>query len=252
MIGIIGYGFVGKAVANGFSRTEHIVSDPKYNSVTTHDVCRANPEAIFVCLPTPSDDSNYSILKDCLQEIKDLQYKGIVAVKSTILPHHLEEFDVVLNPEFLSRATADEDFINPPFVLFGGKLQDCEQLNTIYNNYSTVDLKNVKYTDVKTASLAKYTFNSFYATKLTFMNAIYDITQEINVDFEELKGVLKMWPWMIGVSHLDVPGHEGRGFAGPCLPKDTQALADQFDVGILQSVLELNTIYRKEDKNGSN
>lgn len=252
MIGIIGYGFVGKAVANGFSKTDHVICDPKFNSVTIQDVCDANPDAIFVCLPTPYDNSNYSLLKGALQEIKDSQYSGIVAVKSTILPHHLENFDIVLNPEFLSRATADEDFVNPPFVLFGGNLEDCEQLNTVYEKYSTVNLTNVKYTDIKTASLAKYTFNSFYATKLTFMNAIYDITQEIDVNFEELKAVLKMWPWMIGVSHLDVPGHEGRGFAGPCLPKDTQALADQFDVTLLQSVLDLNTLYRKEDTNGSN
>jgi UDPglucose 6-dehydrogenase len=122
----------------------------------------------------------------------------------------------------------------------------------IYEKYSDVDLTNVTYTDVKTASLAKYTFNSFYATKITYMNALYDITKQIGVDFEELKTVLKMWPWMIGVSHLDVPGHEGRGFSGPCLPKDTKALAEAFDVKFLHKVLELNTMYRNEDNNGSN
>lgn len=249
MIGIIGYGFVGKAVQKGFSQTENIVSDPAYNSITINDVCRADPDVIFVCLPTPSDDTNYSILKNALQEIKDCNYAGLTVVKSTILPHHLDGFDVILNPEFLSRATADNDFINPPFVLFGGTTEQCKQLHNIYEKYSIVDLKNVKYTDIKTASLAKYTFNSFYATKLIYMNAIYDITQKIGVEFEELKDVLKMWPWMMGVSHLDVPGHEGRGFSGPCLPKDTAALAKEYDIELLHKVLELNTIYRNnEDK----
>lgn len=253
MIGIIGYGFVGHAVANGFSKTDHVICDPKLNTVTIQDVCDLNPEAIFVCLPTPETDPNYDILKTALQTIKDTDYDGIVVVKSTILPHHLDGFDVVLNPEFLSRATADYDFVNPPFVLFGGEPNKCIRLEEIYSRCSTVDLKSVKYTSIKTASLAKYTFNSFYATKLTYMNALYDVANEMQVDFDELKSVLKMWPWMMGVSHLDVPGHEGRGFSGPCLPKDTTALAKEFDVALLHTVLELNTLYRNnEENNGSN
>ena len=251
MIGIIGYGFVGKAVENAFTRCDSIISDPKYNSITIQDICTASPKAIFVCLPTPSDNSNYSILKGALRQLQESNYAGVIVVKSTILPHHLDEFNVVVNPEFLSRGSANEDFINPPFVLFGGNLQDCEQLNTIYKMYSEVDLTNTKFTDIKTACLAKYTFNSFYATKLTFMNAIYDITQSIGVDYNELKSIIEMQPW-IANSHLDVPGHEGRGFAGPCLPKDTEALAKEFNVELLKNVLDLNTLYRTEDKNGSN
>ena len=251
MIGIIGYGFVGKAVEYGFSKTDTIISDPKYNEVTIDDICSANPEAIFVCLPTPTDDSNYSILKEALRQIAFTNYNGIVVVKSTILPGHLAGFNVVVNPEFLSRGSANEDFVNPPFVLYGGKLEDCERLNTVYKKYSTVDLSNLKYTDINTACLAKYTFNSFYATKLTFMNAIYDITEQVGVDFKELKSIIEMQPW-IANSHLDVPGHEGRGFAGPCLPKDTEALAKEFNVELLNTVLDLNTQYRTEDKNGSN
>lgn len=252
MIGILGYGFVGKAVEFGFSKVQAIISDPAYNTNTIKDLVEANPEAIFVCLPTPSDDTNYSLLKEALKEIEDLEYKGITVVKSTILPHHIENFDIVLNPEFLSRKTACDDFINPPFVLFGGSEDKTKKLYEIYKKYSKVDLQNVKYTDIRTASLAKYTFNSFYATKLTFMNQIYDVCQVMNVDFEELKSTLKMWSWMIGVSHLDVPGHEGRGFSGPCLPKDTTALAKEFDLELLHSVLEVNNKYRREEENGSN
>lgn len=250
MIGIIGYGFVGKAVANGFPHTTKLVCDPAYNNVTIEEVVQENPEAIFVCLPTPTDDTNYFILKQALNQLKD--YKGITVVKSTILPHHLEGYDIVLNPEFLSRATADEDFIDPPFVLFGGDKYKCEALYNIYEKYSIVKLDKVMITDIKTASLAKYTFNSFYSTKLIFMNSLYDICNEVGVEFEELKDVLKLNPWMMGVSHLDVPGHEGRGFSGPCLPKDTKALAEAFNVELLHKVLELNTKYRKEDNNGSN
>ena len=244
MIGIIGYGFVGQAVAAGFPKVEHIVSDPAVNTVTIANVCAADPEAIFVCVPTPTDNSDYGILKSVLTEIERCEYKGLTVVKSTVLPRHLKEFNVILNPEFLSRKTAAEDFINPPLVLFGGHPEQTSQLYEIYKKYSIVNLTNVKFTDVKTASLAKYTFNSFYATKLTFMNQIYDVATEEGIDFDELKSVLKMNPWM-GVSHLDVPGWEGRGFSGPCLPKDTKALASEYNIKLLQTVLELNDQYRR-------
>jgi UDPglucose 6-dehydrogenase len=244
MIGIIGYGFVGQAVVSGFSKTPHIVSDPAVNTVTISDVCAANPEAIFVCVPTPTDGSNYAILRAVLTEIQCLKYTGLTVVKSTVLPGYLSEFDVILNPEFLSRKTALTDFTNPPLVLFGGDRDKTAQLFEIYRKYSTVDLTNIKFTDIKTAALAKYTFNAFYATKLTFMNQIYDVAIEEGIDFEELKSVLKMNPWM-GVNHLDVPGWEGRGFSGPCLPKDTEALSREYDIKLLQTVLELNDQYRR-------
>lgn len=245
MIGIIGYGFVGKAVNYGFRNIKCVISDPKYNSTTVADVCLQNPEAIFVCVPTPTDDTNYSVLKDVLSQIKSAKYQGLVVVKSTILPHHLQDYDIIYNPEFLSRKTYLDDFVKPPFVLFGGDKEKCNKLLEVYKNYSHVDLSNVKITDIKTASMAKYTFNTFFATKLIFMNQLYDVTQKVGVDFDELKSVLKMNPWMMGVSHLDVPGHEGRGFSGPCLPKDTEAFNREFNLPLLQTVLDLNNEYRK-------
>jgi UDPglucose 6-dehydrogenase len=244
MIGIIGYGMVGTALANGFPYCSHIISDPAINDITIEEVCAKNPEAIFVCVPTPSDDSNYSIIKEVLLRIKESNYSGLTVVKSTILPKHLDGFNVVYNPEFLSRKTAFQDFVNPLLVLFGGDPASTKQLYEIYKKYSVVNLGNIKFTDIKTASLAKYTFNTFYALKVTYMNQIYDVAQDLGVNFEELKTVLKLNPWMMGVSHLDVPGHEGRGFSGPCLPKDTIALANEFDVALLKKILEINDEYR--------
>lgn len=243
MIGIIGYGFVGKAVAYGFPNAQQIISDPAYNATTVREVVNENPEAIFVCLPTPTDDSNYSILKGVLDQIKSLDYKGLTVVKSTILPRHLEGYDVLLNPEFLSRNTANEDFVNPPFVLIGGDKEKANLLYMIYAKYSIVTLDKVIITDLKTASLAKYTFNSFYATKITFMNQLYDVCQKEDVDYNELKKIMHHNPW-IANQHIDVPGWEGRGFSGPCLPKDTAALAKEYDLDLLTKVLDLNTIYR--------
>lgn len=244
MIGIIGYGMVGKAVEYGFNRTTHIISDPAYNSVSVAEVCESKPEAIFICVPTPTDDSNYKILKDVLIEIKLSDYDGLVVVKSTVLPHHLDGFDVLYNPEFLSRATSLDDFINPPFVLIGGDMNDSHRLADLYRKYSRVNMDCVKFTDIKTASLAKYAMNSFYATKVTFMNSMYDIAQEIGADYDNMVEVFKLQPWM-GTHHFQVPGPDGsRGFGGPCLPKDTEALVKEFDSEILKTVLALNDKYR--------
>ena len=243
MIGIIGYGMVGQAVEYGFSRCSTIISDPKYNTTTITEVCTANPAAIFVCVPTPTDDSNYAALKGALAEIAACNYTGITVVKSTVLPHHLDNFDVVYNPEFLSRATSFDDFTNPPMLLIGGN-RGAELLD-IYCTYSTVDTSNTFLVDIKTAALAKYTMNSFYALKVTYMNSIYDIANDMGVDYNQVADILKQQPWM-GTHHFAVPGPDGeRGFGGPCLPKDSQAFTDKYNIQLLDLALELNQHYRK-------
>lgn len=242
MIGIIGLGMVGKAVKHGFSKAYTAYSDPKYNTVSVKDICRQCDDAIFVCVPTPTDDSNYSLLRSVLDEIKNYGYTGLVVVKSTVLPHHLEGYDVLYNPEFLSRATADQDFVNPPMVIIGG--DRAEELLELYKKYSVVNLDKVFLTDVKTASLVKYIMNSFYALKVTYMNQMYDVTEQLGIDWNDVASILAQHPWM-GSHHFQVPGPDGeRGFGGPCLPKDAEALVKEFDVEILKTVLKLNSKYR--------
>lgn len=244
MIGIIGYGFVGKAVAMGFSKTKHIASDPAYNNISIADVCNANPDAIFVCVPTPSDGTNYALLRSVLDELGTRKYEGIIAVKSTVLPDVIRQYDIVLNPEFLSRKTANDDFIHPPFVLLGGTRSKTDALAKLYEEYSIVDMTNVVHTDIATAAMVKYALNTFFATKITFMNQLYDVAQLNGVGYEQLKLILQLHPWM-GQSHMDVPGWEGRGFAGPCLPKDTQAYVNQYGerAALLRTVIDINAVY---------
>lgn len=244
MIGIIGYGMVGKAVEYGFNKTECIISDPAYGLTDIVDVVQANPEAIFVCVPTPTDHDNYSLLIGIIKDIKHAGYTGLIVVKSTVPSTYVEEFDIVYNPEFLSRATANQDFIRPPFVLLGGRSELTRQVAELYRKYSQVKLEKIIYTDIKTASLAKYTMNSFYATKVTFMNQMYDVAQELGVNWSSLTDILKQQPWM-GTHHFAVPGPDGeRGFGGSCLPKDTEALVKEFDLKLLATVIDLNTQYR--------
>lgn len=243
MIGIVGYGMVGKAVDYGFPNVSKIICDPEYRDTSLEDVCSCNPEAIFICVPTPTDNTNYKILKDVLNQIIKFGYKGLIVVKSTILPHELEGYDIIYNPEFLSRKTSNENFVNPPMLILGGN--KAKEVLYLYQKYSIVKTDNVFLTDIQTASLAKYTMNSFYALKITFMNSIYDISKEMNVNYNELTAILSKQPWM-GSHHFEVPGPDGqRGFGGPCLPKDTQALSKKFNIKLLNTALKLNEQYRQ-------
>jgi UDPglucose 6-dehydrogenase len=242
MIGIIGFGMVGNAVEYGFSKTTAIICDPAYNSNSIADVVAAAPEAIFVCVPTPTDDTNYATLTDTLDEIFKLDYTGLVIVKSTVPAKYIESYDVVFNPEFLSRKTSFYDFVRPPMLILGGAR--AEEAEELYNKYSIVETEHVFLTDIATATLLKYTMNCFYALKVTYMNSIYDVAQATGADYKAMQDILPKHPWM-GSHHFQVPGPDGsRGFGGPCLPKDTEAMVKEFDVELLTKVLELNKNYR--------
>ena len=120
-VGIIGYGFVGKAIHSGFKKNVKVLAiDPKLNTHIS-DLITFNPHIIFVCVPTPvSSDGisqDISILEQTLSEIKKNEIDSLVVIKSTVLPSHLDKIynknkKIVYNPEFLREKTANEDFIN--------------------------------------------------------------------------------------------------------------------------------------------
>ena len=96
-LGIIGKGFVGPAVSNGFTNdTEQFIVDPAINSHTIKDLVEWNPDMIFVCVPTPQQESHLDvdthIVRDVLLHIGFTDYANVVVVKSTITPNHLTQF----------------------------------------------------------------------------------------------------------------------------------------------------------------
>ena len=233
-LGIIGKGFVGSAVANGFDKDcEQIIVDPKYTDNTLEDVLDC--KLIFVCVPTPvADDGSCdtTIANEVLAELHRLQYKGVVVIKSTIIPDYLHEFKktydlkIVYNPEFLTEANANEDFKNPPFQVFGGKWRDCEVVEKAYLRYSSVRIVPTFKVDLTTASLLKYTINSWLATKVVFFNELKELHElgSSMVSWEQFTDMLSR-DERIGNSHMTVPGPDGeKGFGGHCFPKDTEAL----------------------------
>lgn len=252
-LGIIGKGFVGSAVSNGFNiDVDQFIVDPKYNNNTLHDLIDFDPSMCFICLPTPQQethlDVDISYVRETLVNLKELDYKGIVVVKSTITPQHLTKFKkdfaklkLVYNPEFLTEANSLQDFIEPNMQILGGKWRDCEAVEKAYIRHSSVKIVPTFKVDLITASLIKYAINSWLATKVIFFNEFREL-----FDSSGAKGSWDQFTDMlirdsrIGNSHLKVPGPDGQlGFGGHCFPKDTNALVYYSKLlGVKLSVLE--------------
>lgn len=262
-LGVIGAGFVGGSVIAGFDRNvDQCVVDTVKTKNTIEDLIEFDPSITFVCVPTPESkngDVDVSIVRQVLGDLHDREYKGIVVIKSTITPKHLTKMkkdfklSLVYNPEFLTEANAHNDFKNPHMQVLGGKWRDCELVEKAYVKHSSVKICPTFKTDIITASLLKYTINSFLATKVAFFNELYELFEESNThsSWEQFTDMLKCDP-RIGTSHLKVPGPDGKfGFGGHCFPKDTKALlhyAKQMDtsMSILEEAVKDNDKKRKK------
>lgn len=261
-LGIVGAGFVGGAVSNGFDKhVEQFIVDPKLNKNTIKDLVKFEPDLVFVCVPTPATPEGYvesALVDGVLKDLAAANYKGIVAIKSTITPNYLTQFkkaydlNLVYNPEFLTEANANQDFINSKLLVLGGKWRDCEFVEKCYAKHSSMKLTPAFKTDLITASLVKYTINSFLATKVAFFNELYDLFNESNAhsSWEHFTQILAADPRM-GSSHMRVPGPDGeRGFGGHCFPKDTEAFSmyaarTEAKLSILDKAIASNKKIRK-------
>lgn len=243
-VGIIGYGMVGQTMKMGFYDTvDTIIVDPLYSNVTVEELCERNPQFIFVCVPTPEHETQFTTLTHTLEQIKDCGYTGITVVKSTVLPQFLEPYDVVFNPEFLSRATALDDLLSPPYVVVAG--DRCAELVNFYAKFTPMDVSRVYYTDIPTAAFIKYTANAFYALKVTYMNEMHAVAEQMGADFNIAGSILCTNP-AFGNNHVTVPGADGKfGFGGPCLPKDTAAIVREYSPELLALVIKINNKIRE-------
>ena len=264
-MGIVGHGFVGKAVEYAFTHDmiEHYLVDPKYDT-TIDDLIAENPQIVFVCAPTPMSDSGFvdaSIIEDAV--LKLMYHSGaLVVVKSTVTPDIVDrlynsiepkDFDrFVYNPEFLTEKSACEDFVNADFHVLGGTKQACDDLAEVYEIFSNCKSTNFHRMSACEASFVKYGINSFLATKLTFFNQLKDLIQSFDCSYNVVSRAIGADD-RVGIGHTRVPGPDRKkGFGGACLPKDTTALLRFSETrgkdnvfSLLENVLTINNEYRK-------
>ena len=136
----------------------------------------------------------------------------------------------MFNPEFLTERSANFDFINQSRFVIGHhekslNYMKAEKLEELFKDRfgSSISILRTNY---ETAEMIKYMNNCFFATKVSFMNEMYQIAEKANVNWEDaVSGFVN--DGRIGHSHLGVPGHDGKfGFGGSCFPKDIQAMID--------------------------
>tara|TARA_Y100000385_G_C12994985_1_gene594532 strand:+ start:342 stop:1187 length:846 start_codon:yes stop_codon:yes gene_type:complete len=260
-IAIIGCGFVGNALINGLNADVTTLKiDPKFGT-DIQNLSAFKPDAIFICVPTPmssSSDQDLSILNSVIFDLQKISVDCLVIIKSTVLPNHIDKYknkfrEFVYNPEFLTERNANSDFINAELILFGGEDLSVSKLSDIYGEYTKCKNKNYFKTDVITASLIKYSINSFLATKVIFFNELFNVFKKSNSN-EAWKNIIEIMKQdsRIGNSHMDVPGPDGRfGYGGACFPKDTHALlnyaeAHDVELNLLKTAINVNNNIRSE------
>lgn len=250
---IIGHGFVGKAVDYGFSHPDvnKVIVDPKYGN-SIDDIPDYTYSCCFVCVPTPMGDDgtvNSDIITDVVRSCVGKKIEMVV-VKSTITPDIIVELKkifkhIVYNPEFLTEKSANEQFVDPQFHIFGGDKEDCQTLEEYYNDYSLCNDCQTFTMSLEEASFVKYTINSFLAMKVTFFNQLYDAIGDTDANFARVIKAVGA-DSRIGSSHTKVPGFDGKqGYGGACFPKDTSAFTKFSNkLTLLEECIRINNNYR--------
>jgi len=252
-IGIVGNGFVGSAVRYGFSpnvgcdaEVKVYDKDSNKSTDTLSDVTKS--DIIFLSVPTPSNldgTMNIDIVDKALSDIDEHGTNAVILLRSTVVPGTTNKLQgkypnlrLVFNPEFLTERSANFDFINQDRVILGGDINDVEVAESLFKSRfgSTISILKTNY---ETAELIKYMTNTFFATKISFLNDMKLIADKSGVIWKDaIDGFIR--DGRVGHSHLDVPGHDGKyGFGGSCFPKDIQALINFGNgLGIEMSVLK--------------
>ena len=260
-IGVIGNGFVGGAVKFGFSPqtgcdAEVRVYDKNPNK-STHTLEETVNESdfIFLSVPTPTNDDgsiNIGVLEDALNDINQVHdgKDNTILIRSTVIPGttwalqtKYPQLNILFNPEFLTERSANFDFINQSRFIIGNSgnqmswAKSEEFVELLKDRFG--DCIAVQETNYETAELIKYMNNCFFATKVSFLNEMYQIAEKIDANWDEaISGFVA--DGRVGHSHLNVPGPDGKfGFGGSCFPKDIQAMIDFAEMfGLNPSVLK--------------
>lgn len=259
-IAVIGLGFVGGAIYNSlggeFGDRDLLAIDPA-KGFTNTIIDIKDFDAVFVCVPSPQradGTADTSILEAVLKDLAAVDFKGVIISKVTAPPDVYQKLqqsykNLVHAPEFLTAANAYDDYIHGRFAIIGGEVAAYRNEAERIIRRSQTGLNSVVHCSIGEAALAKYTINSFLATKVIFMNEMERLAANSGMDWQRVVSAIRQ-DTRIGHSHMQVPGPDGNyGFGGMCFPKDTSAILKYAEnsgvqLNVLNTAVEKNLVIR--------
>ena len=213
---------------------------------------------VFIAVGTPSrrgdGHADLSYVYAATNEIsKNISKFTVIATKSTVpvgtgdgiekilsKNHSKDKFSVVSNPEFLREGAAIKDFKHPDRIIVGAECHDAIEIMKAVYRPLFINETPILFTNRRTSELIKYASNSFLATKISFINEMANLCENVGADVQALARGM-------GLDKRIAPKflHAGPGYGGSCFPKDTTALirtAEEAEVSlpIIQSVIKSN------------
>ncbi len=214
-----------------------------------------NSEFVFLCVDTPTGPKGKPQMDRLESAVADIISHAVQPVtiinKSTVpvgtgswVESQLSQgvsakaqFDIVSCPEFLSEGTALQNFMHPDRIVLGClKTEAAERVAQLFRPLEA----EILTTDLETAEMIKYASNAYLATRISFVNHVARLCEQIGVDIDDVTRGMSL-DHRIGPDFLKA----GIGFGGSCLPKDLKALnhlAQQLGVdgSLLIATLQLN------------
>jgi UDPglucose 6-dehydrogenase len=252
-ISIIGAGVVGTATGKGLAQHGHDVSFVDINrdrieilrkegyAASDTLILGDEPAIIFLTVPTPNDGYRWDLdyIKAAARSVGEAlhQSKAVhtVVVRSTVPPGTcdnivrpiLEEitgkvvnegFALASNPEFLRARSALEDFLHPRMTVVGSRSpRTLERLDDLLRPFGG-ELR--RYNEPETAELIKCTHNLFNATKISFWNELFQVSEHLQLDPKAVASAVAVSSEASYNPEYGIAG--GTPYGGACLPKDTK------------------------------
>ncbi len=211
----------------------------------------------FVCVDTPpsaSGDADLSRVEAVIDAIPPGTDGAVIVMKSTVPPgtgarlrrlldeRGLQNVDYASNPEFLREGSAISDFRRPDRVVVGAEDAGVgDRIAALYRAFGGSEL----ITDVTSAEMIKHASNAFLATKISFINEIANVCEEVGANVDLVARGMGL-DARIGSSFL----RPGLGFGGSCFPKDVAALKQLagnsgYHFQLLSAVIEVNELQKR-------
>jgi len=217
-------------------------------------------EFVFICVGTPEGvdgEADLQYVRAAAESIAEVMDRELVIINKSTVPVGTGDwvadivreaqskpipFSVVSCPEFLREGSAISDFMNSDRTVLGSREE--EAADKVAQLHLPLRAPIV-VTNLRTAEMIKYASNAFLATKISFINEISNICEDLGADVREVAAGMGL-DNRIGSAFL----HAGIGYGGSCFPKDVKALAYMANVNgrhpqLLHAVMDINDFQRK-------